>query len=232
MSISARLTLDLVMLGLFLTSFAYRFTGNTLHEIGGFLVLAALFVHNGLNWRWYRAIPHGHHPPARAVRIAVNLGLLIASVVLMTSGLTNSRLLGRLTGTEWELLSRQLHSTAAHWVLLFAALHLGLHLRFLVGALRKQVGLDLERGIGSIVARASAAVLFAVGLHAFSDRSIAARLAANLSFDYWDPRFPTAWFFLEYSALMFAGAVLSHYGSADLRRMGGPPTRTDPARGR
>lgn len=232
MSISARLTLDLVMLGLFLTSFAYRFTGNTLHEIGGFLVLAAVLVHNGLNWRWYRAIPHGHHPPARAVLITVDLGLLIASVVLMTSGLTNSRLLGRLTGTEWEFLSRHLHSTAAYWVLLFAALHLGLHSRLFVGVLRKHTGLDLERGIGSIVTRVTAAALFAFGLHAFSDRSIAARLTATLSFDYWDPSFPTAWFFLEYSALMVVGAVLSHYGSAALRRIGGPLTRTVPARRR
>ncbi|TBW33293.1 DUF4405 domain-containing protein [Siculibacillus lacustris] len=221
MSLSARLILDLVMLGLFLASFAWRFTGNTVHEIGGFLLLAAAILHNGLNRRWYRAIPQGRHRPVRRVLTAVDLGLLIATAAVMTSGLTNSRLLGRLTGAEWEILSRQFHSAAAHWVLLFAALHLGLHLRLFAGAFRKHAGIDLDRGGALIATRVSAAALSAFGLHAFADRSIAARLTATVSFDYWDPSFPVAWFLLEYVALIAAGAIVAHYGRAAVRRAEG-----------
>lgn len=218
MSLSSRLILDAAMLGLFVASFAWRFTGNTLHEIGGVLLLAAGVLHNGLNWRWYRAIPRGRHPAARGVSTVVDLGLLIATVAVMLSGLTNSRLLGRLTGTEWEILSRQFHAAAAHWVLVFGALHLGLHLRLFAGAIRKHLGVDLDRGGALIATRAVGVVLFAFGLHAFCDRSIAARLSATVSFDYWDPSFPAAWFFLEYLGLFVVGALVAHRGTAALRQ--------------
>mgnify|MGYP001766375677 CR=1 FL=1 len=218
MTLAGRLILDVAMLGLFVASFAWRFTGNTLHEIGGVLLLAAAILHNGLNWRWYRGIPRGRHPPARTMSTVVDLGLLIATVAVKASGLTNSRLLGRLTGTEWELLSRQFHVAAAHWVLVFAALHLGLHLRLFAGAMRKHLGFDLDGGAALIATRAIGVVLFAFGLHAFCDRSIAARLTATVSVDYWDPSVPAAWFFLEYLSLFVVGALVAHRGTAALRQ--------------
>jgi hypothetical protein len=212
------LILDLAMFGVFVASFAWRFTGNTLHEVGGFLLLAAVILHNVLNRRWYRAIPRGRHPAARGVSTVVDLGLVIATVAVMASGLTNSRLLVRLTGMEWELFSRQFHAASAHWVLVCGALHLGLHLRLFAGAIRKHLGVDLDRGGALIATRAAGAVLFAVGLHGFVDRSIAARLTATLSFDYWEPSFPAVWFFLEYLGLFVVGALVAHRGTAALRQ--------------
>ena len=66
-----KLSLDLVMTALILLSFAYQLTGNTVHELLGFFLLALFVVHN-LQLRIVYGLPGVFADGASAARSAVN----------------------------------------------------------------------------------------------------------------------------------------------------------------
>lgn len=207
----ARLALDLAMLGLILLSFAYQLTGNTLHEVLGFVLFSLLAAHTVLNRRWYGALFKGRQSPRRLINSAITLALLVLMTLLLLSGITNSHLLPAFVRVDGGLLSRQLHTWTAYWSLILASIHLGLHWKMVMAEARKILRPSLPPLLGPLALRALAVMLAAFGIQASIERALYAKLTAAASFDYWDFEASVVGFFAQYLAIMGMYICLTHY---------------------
>jgi hypothetical protein len=89
--LTARLIIDFVMMVLMLFSLSYRITGDVSHEWTGVSLSVLFVVHNIINYRWYRQMFKGRYDFKRCLNTAVNLLLLAAMSILISTGLLHSR---------------------------------------------------------------------------------------------------------------------------------------------
>lgn len=210
-----KLALDVVMTILILLAFAYPMTGNTVHELTGFVVLGLFLVHNlALNGRWYAALLKGKYSGRRIASIAINLLVLTTTLVLVVSGLVDSRLIGKALGIEGDLLPREIHTTAAYWFLVLVSIHLGMHWRIVMAEVRKKLGIAGNSRVHTVLLRGTAALIAAYGVHASLERNLYAKLVAYFSFDFWDfdaSNLAILLYFAQYAAIIGLFAVCTHY---------------------
>ncbi|WP_153111026.1 DUF4405 domain-containing protein [Propionivibrio limicola] len=210
-----KLAIDLIMTVLILLAFAYQLTGNTVHELIGFVVLGFFLVHNlALNGRWYATLLNGKYNGRRIVSIAVNLLVLATTLTLVVSGLVNSRLIGGLLGVEGDFLPREIHTTSAYWFLVLMSIHLGMHWRLIMAEMRKRGGISASSRWRTMLSRCAAALIAAYGVHASLERNLYAKLIAYFSFDYWnfdESVLSIVLYFAQYLAIIGVYVCLTHY---------------------
>src|SRR5215467_14487324 len=112
-----RLTVDLSMTILIIWSFAHHVTGNTAHEWIGISFVAVCIIHVIVNKHWYKNLFKGSYNPMRVTKTAVNMLLAVDLIVLVISGLLNSRAILSFLDFPGSLFYRQIHTTAAYWLL-------------------------------------------------------------------------------------------------------------------
>lgn len=219
-SLRNRLVQDALLAVLVLGAFANQLTGNAWHEVAGAAILAGILIHLAINRRWLAGLIRGGRDARRLVGVSVNLLLLADFVLLMASGIVDSRFLFKGAGFSSGHLVRQLHIQAAYWFLILMAVHLGLHWRMVMaetGRLARKGGLSETNPVW---ARCLAALTGAGGVYASFDRDIFAKLTGYFSFDYWDFDRHALLFFLEYGAIVGLYAGLSHYAARLIRKGG------------
>lgn len=234
-----KLAIDLVMTTLILLAFANQLTGNTVHELIGFVVLGFFLVHNvALNRRWYTSLLKGKYNARRIASITVNLLVLTTTATLVVSGLVNSRLIGGLLGIESDLLPREIHTTAAYWFLVLMSIHLGMHWRMVMAEVRKLLGISGGGRLRPLLVRSVAALIFAYGVHASQERNLYAKLIAYFSFDYWnfdESLISIIVYFTQYLGIIGVYVCLTHYVLKCSQRQDNltmgiqPPERREPA---
>ena len=210
-----KLSLDLIMTILVVLALAYPLTGNTVHELIGFVVLGIFLVHNlAINSRWYATQLKGKYNARRIAGIAINLLVLLTTVVLVVSGVMNSRLIGALLGIEEDVLPREIHTTAAYWFLVLMSIHLGMHWRMVMAEARKFFGGSAGGNLRPLLLRLTTALLAACGVHASLERNLYAKLVAYFSFDFWDTDgslMAAIVYVAQYVAIIGVYVGLTHY---------------------
>ncbi|MDR2842088.1 MAG: DUF4405 domain-containing protein, partial [Spirochaetaceae bacterium] len=189
-----RLVIDLVMTLLLLAAFDYRLTREIYHEWIGISLLCLFVVHNILNINWYKNIFKGRYNFQRCFVSAVNLLLLVTMLILMASGLLQSRSVLKflhLTGFKFlqlqdGMLLRQIHTCAAYWGLLLIAVHIGIHFEMIKTGFRKMFKITRRNIIRKIILCLIALSIVFYGVWSSFDRSIFSKLFLNASFDFWD----------------------------------------------
>lgn len=206
-----RLALDFFMLALILLEFAYGLTGGTVHELIGFGMFALFIVHGGLNWQWMRSVLTVRYNAFRILSVTVNALLLLSAFMMILSGLFNSNLLFSLTGIEFDLLSREIHTAAAYWFLILMAIHLGLHWKMVTAQARILAGLSQPSRLGGLALKLVSAATVVAGVHASFERGVLGKLTAYYSFDYWDFDASVVGYFAQYLAIVGLYACLAYY---------------------
>ncbi len=207
--LSRKLALDGVMLALILAEFAYGLTGSTVHELLGLGLVGLFVLHGGWNWRWFVGLCKGRYRGLRLATLVINTLLLILAMLMMVSGIVNSELLFRTTGIERDWIPRALHTASAHWFLVLASIHLGLHWTQIKTEARRlsPVFLRLSPPWGVL----ATVVIATFGLHASLDRSLYARMIAYYSFGDWNFSESIAGFFVRYLAIVAFHASVAYY---------------------
>ena len=77
-----RITVDAGMYVLFLLLMGYHLFENLHHEMLGAAVFILFFIHNGLNWRWYKNLFKGKYTLSRSLQTGCNL--LLCTAMLCT----------------------------------------------------------------------------------------------------------------------------------------------------
>lgn len=213
-----RLTLDLAMFALMLVAFAYQLTGNRIHEIIGTAFVVFAGAHNVLARWWYRTLRKGKYVPRRTATTILNFLLLATALLMVVTGVANSHDLFPVFKSDAGILDRRMHAWAAYWVLVLAALHIGLHWPLLkTESLRLLRVRTLGRGWG-LVLKGAAVGLVGFGFYAAWERNLHLKLSGTYGFDFWDFERATFGFFARYVAIVAVGVCLAHFGQKRLRK--------------
>lgn len=114
---------------LFIFLISSEATTQQIHECIGITMLAAVLFHQYLNFWWYKTLLRVKKNILSTVKNIITFLTIIAFVFSMISGLLMSEYICPfLRGTVKLSLARKLHLCATHWLLILAALHIGLHL--------------------------------------------------------------------------------------------------------
>lgn len=204
-----KLVVDCLMVSSLLLAMTNKLTENRMHEFIGALMISLLLLHNVLNWRWYASILQRRHSIRGAVDIVVIVLLYIAMGTLIGSSIMGSRTLFAFLGMEGNLTIRQIHTTAAHWLLILMAVHLGIHWARLTGVLRKIISSPSRHQMYAIFRFLLPLGILFYGVKASFERDIGAKLFMIYSFDFWDMNSSAAGFIFNYLAIIGTYAVIT-----------------------
>lgn len=209
---SLRLLVDGVMIISVLLAIANRLTENRIHELIGMALFSLILAHNLLNLEWYATIFHWRWDTRRIVNVTVNLALIVATAALVASSIPLSRTLFSSLNRESTLVLRQIHTTAAYWLLVLMSVHVGVHWRRLTASVKR--GLPAISRIRLPLAFKLWLSMMAVlsGAIAAFERDIFSKLFMIYAFDFWDFEQSAAAFFMNYLAIVAALASITHNG--------------------
>lgn len=211
---------DLLMTAALLLLSGYQFWGEAAHEWIGAGMTVLFVAHHLLNLSWHRNLTKGKYTPYRVVMLIVDLSVLLSMAAQAYSGVVMSRhLFADLPIEKGMALARRLHILGAYWGYLLMSLHLGLHWKLLLDALRKRFSRGAPTKGRRRAAAAVAAVISGWGLVVFIKRDFPTYLFLRSEFVFLDYDEPRLLFYLDYLALMTLLAAAGHYGLKGLRAL-------------
>lgn len=190
----------LLLFVLFILCLGARVTGIIEHEILGLLLSVGLLLHAIRHGSWFFNFREGQWGLRRLLSTAVNWFLAAGFFFLLVTGIALSPDLFSFLGIESGMLTRQLHSGVAFWLLVLMSVHLGLH------------GKMLAKKMGNLLGRQWLLPLsiftLLLGAIGFIDRMLFEKLFLGFAFDFWDPARPISLYFIFYAAVAMALTVV------------------------
>ncbi len=226
--IAVKLTADLGMTLALLFLMGYQFWGESAHEWVGAGMFLLFILHHVLNLNWHRRIFQGKYTPLRVLTLCVDIGVLLAMLALMYSGIVMSRHAFAFLSIEHGMaLARRLHILGAYWGFLLMSIHLGLHWNMILSMLKRQLRLKPSKA-GSTVLFLACAAVAAYGVYVFISRDLASYLFLKSEFVFLDYNESKLLFYGDYLALMGLCIFIAHYGSRQLIRKEEPSMKHSP----
>jgi len=220
-----RLALDFLGLGLFLFGFSYWWLGNGAHEAAGTAFFALLVAHNVFNRRWWARAATRAPTPRTLADTTVTLSLATAMAALLGTSVLISQTLSPWLSAFGGFTVRQIHTLAAYWALVIAAVHLGLRWPMLMGLARAALGLRGRSRARSWLLRLAALAVAVLGAWSSARLGLGGKLAMQVSLDWWNFEESVAGFFLHAVAIVGLFAAATHYAVKLGRRLGGTGAR-------
>lgn len=205
-----RLVIDLSMTVMMIVAMAYYITGNTIHELVGFVLLVLFIIHNILNRRWYKAILNGKYNFRRILSIAVNLLFLVSMAVVMVSSVPISRDIFPFIPINNDMILRQIHVLTSYWGFIFMAVHIGISWGTIINAVRKMTGITSKSRIRTIALRVIAVLIVVYGVQTSLERDMISRLTIYNPFG-WNFDESTMEFLIDYLSVMGIYICGTHY---------------------
>lgn len=207
-----RITVDAGMYILFLLLMGYHLFENLHHEMLGAAVFILFFIHNGLNWRWYKNLFKGKYSLSRSLQTVCNLLLCAAMLCTIASALMLSRDVFYFLNLTNSGLGRKLHMVATVWTFLLESLHLGFHWAAIQKSITKKITLPVTLAI--VTKWFFRAVLLAVclyGISAFRSRNLCNEMFLLTEFKFMDFEEPPLRFFADHAAISILVVTAGFY---------------------
>lgn len=213
-----RLAFDLSAAGLLLFGFTYWWLGNTAHELAGAAMFLLLIVHNLFNRRFYGTIGKTRRTIRPLFNVAVTLALLVAMVVLFVTSVLISDALSGVMSSFGGFTVRQIHTLAAYWALVIVAVHLGLRWPLIMSVTRAVFGISKPNAVRTWVLRLIAGATAVHGIWSSFELGIGAKLAMQVTLDWWNFEQSVAGFFVHCSAIAGLYMFTTYYALKWLQR--------------
>lgn len=205
---TGKLLLDVVMVMLLAVTMSSRITGETAHERLGIILLVLFVVHNIVNRHWFKGLLKGRYNYIRLCGGLINLLLIVCVLAVALTGiLTTKAFFPNAAGQA----ARQVHSLAAHWMLILVGLHLGLHWGTILTSMFKALKADDRNLIYKTVLRIGVILIVIGGVKASFAKDVGAKLIMYFSFSFWDRNEPAPLFMLDYLLVLALYACLAYY---------------------
>jgi Na+/proline symporter len=208
----SRLWLDALAAGLLLLGFAYWWLGNVVHEIAGTAMFLLLIAHNLFNRRWYGSVARTRREPRSIFNVGVTFALLIAMLALLFTSVLISNALSPFLPPWGGFTVRQLHTLAAHWVLVIVAIHLGLRWPMLMGVARNLFRIRQPSALRTLVLRMIALGVALHGVWSAAVLGLGGKLSMQMTLDWWNFEESVLGFFVHCAAVAGLAMVLAYYG--------------------
>lgn len=187
---------------LFILCLGARITSTFIHEVLGAVLTIVILVHAWDHLTWFFNFTQGFWSVRRLISTFVNWLLLMAFLAVVATGVLLSPELSSLFPINIGMGVRQLHSSAAYWLLIIVGVHTGLH--------GPMIARKLENIFGQQILAILSVVTVLFALIAIVDRMLLQKLFLGFSFDFWDPQRPASLYFLLYSSVSAAIAIMTH----------------------
>lgn len=191
-----RIFVDVAMTSFMVCAFAFRITGDFAHEWIGLCAVFAFIVHNAINLTWYARTFSGRYNARRVITLLVNTTLALSALIMLITGLMNSRHVLAFLELSGGMELRQLHTSAAYWLFVLVSIHLGMHWDGVLAMCR------IKGKKAIIVADILSFILAVCGAYFFVERDMFSKLFLGYSFDFWDPSRPPSLFFFAYVCMI------------------------------
>lgn len=205
-----RNSLNLLMVVCLLVIMDYRFTGNAVHEVLGIFIATLFIYHNMLNNRWYKSIGKGKLTLFQAVRIIINLLLLIMMALLFVTGLLISQTVFPVFASSRMLWIHQLHTFSAYAGFILFAIHLGLHWEGLYERFCRWRGIDTGNFAYILWSRSISLLIIGYGIYASYVQQIGSKLFLQHTFLGWGEASLFS-FVVDYTGIMGLYTAIGHY---------------------
>ncbi|MDO4851074.1 MAG: DUF4405 domain-containing protein [Actinomycetota bacterium] len=201
-----RRIVDIALAALIIVLMSHQLMEDAPHEWIGIGTLALVIVHNLLNRRWYATLAKGPMTATRVLTLVIDLGLIVSFVAAMVSGMAMSTsAVPFLKGLIPMMTARVMHLATTYWCLVFAGLHVGLHLRPAVRTMTKSRGAWFRRA-----SAAAGAALAAFGLLVFVRDGIYRYLTFRAHFALYEHTKPPMLVLVGNAAMLCLFAYISH----------------------
>ena len=214
---------DVLMTLVLLFLMGYQLWSEATHEWAGVAMVLLLLLHQVLNRGWYRSLARGRWTP---FSVWTSFALRMMQIVSLSGGddepgdqrhddeytcLRHTQSSGQLS------VARRLHLVASHWGFVLIALHLGLHWRMVIDAVRRRQHPDGRKRAPMILAPLLATAAAFYGLCAFIWRGFPDVMLLRTEFVFLDFSEPAPLFYIDMFAIMGFFIFFSHCGSQLLR---------------
>lgn len=211
-----KIAVDIGMTVMLLLLMTYELIGAAAHEWLGIGIFGLFVVHHILNRKWIRCVFKGKYAVFRIWQTILVIGILLTMVGSMYSGvILSEHALSFLPIKGGRAFAREVHMISAYWGFVLMSLHLGLHWSMMMGIAKRFVkefpvaGKWLLCGITAFVA--------GYGVYAFIQWEIVRYMFLKNHFAFFDFEEPVIFFLIDYMAVMWCFAWISHYLSKVLK---------------
>jgi hypothetical protein len=212
-----RLALNLLAVCLLVFGLSYWRLGNVVHELAGTAMFILLIAHNVFNRRWYGTIPRTRREARATFNVVVTAAPLLGMVVLLVTSVLISEALAGLAPYVGGFTARQLHTFAAYWVLAIVGIHLGLRWPVIMGVASSLSGISWTNPRTVTVLRATSALIAIYGVWSSFELGLGAKLAMQVSLDWWNFEESVARFFIHCAAIAGLYIFATYYAMKLIR---------------
>lgn len=206
-----RLVLDGIAAGLLLVGIAYYWLGNAAHELIGTGMFLLVLAHNVFNRRWWGNVKKTPREARGWVDVALTLSLLGGMLALVLSSVLISQTVFSFLQLDSGFTVRQIHTFAAHWVVILVAMHLGMRWKRVMHAARSAFKLAEGSMVRTVTLRMLAAAIAGYGLQSSFVMGVGSKLAMQMSLEWWDFEASKAGFFVHWISIVGLYVFLTHY---------------------
>jgi hypothetical protein len=199
-----RIALDIAMIAILLFAYNTLLARETAHIFIGVALFILFTVHIFINRYLFIIIFKGSYIHRRILLTVINGLLLLTAATLVITGILEALWVPSFLNIENGITIRQIHTTAAYWLLPLIGVHLGFHWRMFSKYISKSIFIIT-------IMRILAFLFFVFGVWSFIDRDMFAKMFLGFSFDYWSQEKPIILFYAQTLSIMGIFVFATYY---------------------
>ena len=170
-----KLLIDVVLCCIWVSLMTYNFTGAFMHEVLGIGILILLILHIGLNHKWICKVTATFFDDGfnlNKARYICDLVLLILSIFTGISGVIISKELFPFFSIGSYGVLSSLHNIAAYGSLIVIGIHVGFHIKMIIGYFRNLFKIKSVSRARNIACKLIAVAIILYGIKASNDYGV------------------------------------------------------------
>lgn len=208
---SLKIFIDIMMTMILFILMGYQFWGEQIHEWAGTIIFILFIIHHMLNWKWWQTIFKGQYTVIRLFQLILNIGVLLAMIALMISGVMLSRYTFAFLNIQGGMaIARLLHMTGAYWGFILMAMHLGMHGTMIIYTFMKKYR-QTYGPFEKIMIKTIVTVIIFYGMAVFITRQIIDYMLIRTQFVFLDYNETKLLYYLDYAAMFLGCIALVHF---------------------
>lgn len=205
-----KIIIDILMTAALPLLMCYSLVGEFAHEVIGVTMFVLFIAHHVLNFGWAKSLFKGKYTVQREVNTLVNLTIFVCMIGLMYSGIVMSRHVFTFLHFGSAADARNIHMLCAYWGFSLMSLHLGMHVRVIIGTMK--IAMKLKGSIAAtIIANVVFGIVSVIGLRYFFKLKLTDYLFMRIGFVFFDFTVPVTVTILKYVTVM---VLFAHIGYA------------------
>ena len=204
-----KIAADILMTAALPLLMCYSLVGEFAHEVIGIIMFALFIAHHILNLGWVKNLFNGKYTFQRTINTLVNAVIFICMLGLMYSGIVMSKHIFTFLHIGGASFARTVHMLCAYWGFVLMSLHLGMHIRIIISAMKKAMKFKTSKAT-AIITNVIFGMISAMGVYFFIQLKLADYLFIRSPFVFFDFSVPVIIMILEYVTVMVLFAQIGY----------------------